>query len=182
LASLSIGRHRFEVRGVNASDQAGSAAGRAWKVSESAAPAPPQAAGVAAPAQPESVPEEPTTPQGQPFSIEPQLSALHDLYPGAPAQPLPVSVSNPNPEPIFLTALSLTVATNQSGCDGASSFEVLPAGVSESAPLEVPSGATVDLASEGTMPPAIAMRNLPSSQDACKGAELQLLFNGQAHG
>lgn len=179
LAALRRGRHRFEVRAVNADGRAGPAARRAWKVARRDG-RPNPGAGTPTPADP--VQEEPASPEGQPFSIEPQLSGLGDLFPGAPAQPLPVTLGNPSSEPIFVTALSVAISPDPAGCDSASNFELIPASLSAAAPLEIPPGAQVTLPIQGISPPAIAMRDLPVSQDACQRAELPLLFSGEAHG
>jgi hypothetical protein len=174
LRRLALGAHRFEVRAVNRQESHGGGAAFSWRVAKSEPPVP-------AP-----TPAEPTPPQppakGKPFSIEPDLSALGPLYPGAPAQPLPVALTNPNSEPIFVTDLRVAVESDPLGCVSAENFDLTPAGASEATPLAIPAGATLTLPAQGIAAPAIAMRDLPFSQDACQGAELPLLFSGEAHG
>jgi hypothetical protein len=129
----------------------------------------------------EPVVEEPTPPGGESFSIESHLADLAPLFPGAPAQALPLSLTNLNPETIFVTSLTVSLNADLAGCDS-TNFELIPATASAATPLEIPAGATVTLPAQGIAPPAIAMRDLPVSQDACQGAELPLVFRGEAHG
>jgi len=91
-------------------------------------------------------------------------------------------LTNPNPETIFVTSLTVNVSADPDGCDSATNFELIPATASATTPLEIPAGATVTLPAQGIAAPAIAMRELPFSQDACQGAELPLRFSGEAHG
>jgi hypothetical protein len=179
LRDLRPGRHRFEVRAVNSHERRGPAADREWRIVRrlSAAPLP-----APAPVPAEPTPEDPTPPEGEAFSIEPRLSGLAPLFPGAQAQALPLALTNPSPETIFVTSLTVSVGADPAGCDSATNFELTPATASAATPLEIPAGATVTLPAQGIAAPAIAMRELPFSQDACQGAELPLRFSGEAHG
>jgi hypothetical protein len=177
LRGLRPGGHRFEVRAINAQGRRGPAADREWRVVRRSRPA-----AQPAPVPAEPAPQEPTPSEGEAFSIEPQLSNLAPLFPGAPTQALPVSLTNPNPETIFVTSLTVSVSADPAGCDSATNFELIPATASAATPLEIPAGATVTLPSQGIAAPAIAMRELPFSQDACQGAGLPLRFSGEAHG
>jgi hypothetical protein len=118
----------------------------------------------------------------KPFSIEPRLTTLPDLFPGAGTVQLPVTISNPNPVPILVTAVRVALTADPPGCDGADNLEVLPSNVSDAMPVLVPAGGKVDLPSGMASAPAIGLRELPVNQDACQGAELPLLFTGEAHG
>ena len=135
-----------------------------------------------APVPAEPAPVKPTPSEGEAFSIDPQLSGLAPLLPGAPAQALPLSLTNPNSETIFVTSLTVSVSADPAGCDSATNFELTPATASAATPVEIAAEATVTLPAQGIAAPAIAMRELPFSQDACQGAELPLRFNGEAHG
>ncbi len=73
---LAAGEHGFSVRAVSRLGRHGAATRFRWRLFE-----------------PKS------------FSIEPRLSGLGSLYPGAPAQALQVVLKNPNPVPIFVTDL-----------------------------------------------------------------------------
>jgi hypothetical protein len=150
---LRIGDHSFAVRAVGASGRQGLATRFLWKRVEP-----------------------------KPFSIEPRLSSLGALYPGAPAQPLPVVLRNPNPVLILITALWVSVSTDPAGCDSDTNVALAPSSVSPRQPLAVPAGGAVSLPSASVSAPSIALRDLPANQDACRGAQLPLAFAGEAHG
>jgi hypothetical protein len=118
----------------------------------------------------------------KPLSIVAHLDGLSDLYPGAPAQTLPLTVSNPNAVPIQVTAVQVSISADPAGCDGASNFELIPSSTSASSPIAIPAGGSVELPSSSASAPAIALRELPVNQDACRGVQLPLLFSGEAHG
>jgi hypothetical protein len=120
--------------------------------------------------------------QAQPvgFSIE-QQPGLGPLYPGAPAQPIPVRLTNPNPGPIFVTGLWVSVPIDPAGCASAAHLELTPSTASAAAPIEVPAGSSISLPAQGTAP-MIAMRDLSVSQDACQNAQFPLVFSGDAYG
>jgi hypothetical protein len=110
-----------------------------------------------------------------------QVAPPADLYPGAPAQPLALRVENPNPVPIEITSLEASLADDPPGCP-AENFLLLPSGASAATPLVIPAQAGIALPAQGIAPPTIAMRDLPVSQDACQGADLDLVFSGEARG
>jgi hypothetical protein len=187
LRDLGPGRHSFEVRATNGAGRSGSAAAREWRVVkrarvEEAEPVPEVPAPPDVPAVP-AEPEEPPPPGGSELTIEADTSALEPLFPGKPAQPLPVTVVNPNSAPVFVTSLTFAIESEEPGCDAETNFEAIPAGVSSELPLKVPANGSALLAAASSIaPPQIAMRELPSSQDVCQGATLQLDFEAQAHG
>jgi hypothetical protein len=148
---LSPGAHAFSVRVVGHRGQHGRSARFRWRVLE---------------------PKD--------FSIAPQLSELRDLYPGAPAQALPVTISNPNPVPIVVTRLEVTVTASPPGCASAENLALEAAKLSNAAPLTVPAGGSVALSAPTA--PAIGLRDLPVSQDACQHATFPLSFRGEARG
>jgi hypothetical protein len=116
------------------------------------------------------------------FTIDSDTSTLEDLMPGAPAQELPLRIGNPNPEPIEVTALTVAVSPDPSGCPADPNFAVTPASLSPSAPLVIPAGGTASLPSAAAGAPTLALRELSSDQNACQGATVQLVFNGEARG
>jgi hypothetical protein len=116
------------------------------------------------------------------FSIVPRLSGIGPLYPGAPPVALPLTVVNPNPAPIFLTGLRVTVDADPGGCASAENLILDAAGISVSSPLEVPAGGSVSLPAPGLSAPAIQLRDLPVDQDACEDASFPLDFSGSARG
>jgi hypothetical protein len=180
------GRHRFEVRAVNDGGRSGPAAAFEWRLRREprvAAPEPTPTPTPTAPpiSPPPAPPVEPPQGDAEPFSIE-QTAALPDLYPGAAAQPIPLRLENPNPIPIAVTALSVAIAAEPPGCPSDENFALAPADVSAAAPLTIAAESALALPAEGIDPPTIAMRELPVSQDACQGAELELRFEGDAVG
>lgn len=115
------------------------------------------------------------------FDIEPQGDGLARLYPGAPAQSLPLRLHNPNPAPILITALRVSLAGSPPGCPS-SNFDLIPSSASKAKPLRIAPGDSVAVPTPTVTAPAIALLDLPVSQDACQGAQLPLAFSGEAHG
>jgi hypothetical protein len=99
--------------------------------------------------------------------------AVTPLFPGAKSE-LYLFARNPNPDPIVLDTLTVSFIGN-SVCDGPTNFAVSR---SFRGPVTVPSG---DSYISQRAAPQISMRNLPVSQDSCKGAPLALVFRGKAH-
>jgi hypothetical protein len=157
LIGLAPGEHAFAVHALSRDDRLGPDVVYRWQVVE---PGPPTAG-------------------GKPFSIE-QTAALAPLYPGDPAQPVPLAIGNPNPVPIEVTSLSAAIG-DAPGC-AAGNFELGASNVSAEAPLVVPAEGTVELPSAGISPPSIALLDLPVDQDACQGVELELALSGEARG
>ncbi|HET9198676.1 MAG TPA: hypothetical protein VFN92_10540 [Solirubrobacterales bacterium] len=116
------------------------------------------------------------------FTIEGRTDALERLMPGEPAQQLPVQIGNPNPVPIEVTALTVAVEPGPPGCPADPNFAVTPAGLSAAAPLVVPAGGTASLPTAAASAPTLALRELPSDQNACQGATVHLVFSGEARG
>jgi hypothetical protein len=150
---LAPGGHDFAVRALSPAGRPGPAAHFAWEQLEP-----------------------------KPFSVEPRAEALEDLYPGEMAQALPVLIVNPNPAPIVLTSLTVAVGTTPPGCPAAPNFALTPSSVSPTAPLTVPARASVGLPAAAASAPTIALRDLPVNQNSCQGAEVTLVFSGEAHG
>jgi hypothetical protein len=122
--------------------------------------------------------------QAQPaeFSIEPDLSGLSSLYPGAPPVPLPLTLTNPNPLPILVTALRVSVSGDPAGCASAENIELFRSSASDAAPLAIPAHGSARVPAPGVSAPAIALRDLGVDQDACQGVRFPLAFSGEAHG
>lgn len=150
---LALGAHRFGVRRAGPGGTHGRPARFRWRVLEP-----------------------------RDFSIVPRFADLGELYPGAPPQPLPVTISNPNPVPIFVTDLSVATSAGAPGCASAGNLALTAAGVSSAAPLEVPADGSANLPAPGMAAPEIQLRDLPVDQDACQGATFPLSFSGSARG
>jgi hypothetical protein len=152
-SGLAVGPHRFLVR----AEAPGG--GRSW------------------PARLEWAQAEPAD-----FSIEPDLSVLSALYPGAAPVALPLTVVNPNSSPIVVTALRVSVTADAPGCASAENLQLFQSSASSSAPLAIPANSSARVPAPGVTAPAIAMRDLGVDQDACQGARFPLAFSGEAHG
>ncbi|HVD39409.1 MAG TPA: hypothetical protein VNC16_00190 [Solirubrobacterales bacterium] len=151
--SLEPGDHSFAVRALNRRGLVGAVAHYRWALLE---------------------PRE--------FTVEPLTGALEELMPGAPAQQLPVRIVNPNPAPIEVTSLTVTVSPEPSACPGDPNFAVMPSSLSPEAPLSVPAGGSASLPTATATAPSVAMRELPIDQNACQGATVRLDFSGEARG
>jgi hypothetical protein len=118
----------------------------------------------------------------QKFTVDSLAGALEELMPGAPAQPLPVRIGNPNPVPIEVVALTVAATPDGLGCPSDPNFVVTPSSVSPAAPLRVPAGGSVSLPTATVTAPTLALRELPIDQNACQGATVHLDFSGEARG
>jgi hypothetical protein len=116
------------------------------------------------------------------FSIAPQLGGLGPLFPGAPPQPLPLTIANPNPVPIFVTSLRVRATGDPAGCASAENLLLAGSSVSNSAPVKVPASGSVSLPAPGASAPSIQLRDLPRNQDACQRTQFPLSFSGSARG
>jgi hypothetical protein len=116
------------------------------------------------------------------FSIVPQLASLGPLFPGAPAQPLPLTIANPNQVPIFVTSLQVRATADPAGCTSAENLVLGGSSASSGAPIKVPASGSVSLPAPGASPPSIQLRDLPFNQDACQRTQFPLAFSGTARG
>jgi hypothetical protein len=160
LTNLADGRHVFAVRALDRDDLPGPAVSHSWRQ-----------------ADPPSSPE-PVDPK--PFAIEAR-GELEDLYPGLPPQPVPVLITNPSSVPIEVTSLTIAIAGDPPNCS-VENFALTPSSVSPASPLAVPASSSVSLPTATASAPTVAMLNLAVNQDACRGAEVPLAFDGEAHG
>ncbi len=152
-SKLTVGSHSFSVRSAGARGKHSGTARFRWQVLE---------------------PKE--------FSITPQLGGLGALYPGAPAQALPVTIVNPNPVPIFVTSLQVRATADPPGCGSAENLVLIGSSASDAGPIKVPASGSASLPSPGASAPTIQLRDLPVSQDACQRAQFPLAFSGTARG
>jgi hypothetical protein len=150
---LTVGIHSFSVRSVNPAGRRSRVALFRWRVLEAMG-----------------------------FSIQPKLEGLSALYPGSPAVPLPLTIANPNPVPIFVTSLRATTTADPLDCARAENLILSDSSASPASPIEVPAGGSVSLPAPGASAPTIQLRDLPVDQDACQGATFPLAFSGEARG
>lgn len=116
------------------------------------------------------------------FAIDPLFGPLPALMPGEPPQQLPVRISNPNPEAIEVTGLTVAVVPDRPACAADPNFAVTPAGLTAEAPLTIPAGGSATLPGPTASAPSLALRELSVDQNACQGASLRLVFSGEARG
>jgi hypothetical protein len=152
-SKLTVDSHSFSVRTVAARGRHGKAASFRWRVLE---------------------------PKN--FSIQPQLASLGALYPGAPAQALPLAIANPNQVPIFVTGLQVRATADPAGCASAENLILTGSSASNAAPIKVPANGSVGLPAPGISAPSIQLRDLPVNQDACQRTQFPLAFSGTARG
>jgi hypothetical protein len=152
-SKLAVGDHSFLVRSVGPKRKYGKATRFRWQVLE---------------------PKD--------FSITPQLGGLGALYPGAPAQALPLTITNPNSVPILVTSLQVKATADPPGCGSAENLVLSGSTASSAAPIKVPANGSVSLPAPGASAPSIQLRDLPVSQDACQRAQFPLAFSGTARG
>jgi hypothetical protein len=117
----------------------------------------------------------------KPFTVSPRPESIGPLYPGEPASPIPVVITNPNPVPITITALKVTASGGTPGCTPAENV-ALTAPALAGGKLRLAAHASVSLPSAKVPAPTIALRELPVSQDSCKNANFRLTFSGSAGG
>lgn len=150
---LDSGRHDFSVRASDAAGNRSKPASFSWTI---------------------------TRATSREFSITGSTTAL--LYPGAPAQPIALKLSNPNSVAIYVTALQVSVAGSTSpGCSPATNLGLTQSSASSTAPVRVPAAGSVTLPAQGVSAPTIRLLNLPVNQDACRNARFSLSYSGSAH-
>jgi hypothetical protein len=103
------------------------------------------------------------------------------LSPGGPALTIPLALFNPNPVPIYVTALTVTVASSPEGCSAEENLRLTQSDASTEKPVMVPGDAAVTLPAQGVAAPTIQLLDLPVNQDACQNATFPLTYTGSAH-
>jgi hypothetical protein len=152
-SNLTVDSHNFSVRVLGARGRHGNAARFSWRVLKP-----------------------------MDFSITPQLAGLGALYPGAPAQALPLTITNPNPVPILVTGLQVRATADPPGCGSSENLILTGSSASSAAPIKVPASGSVSLPAPGASAPSIQLRDLPVNQDACQRSQFPLSFSGTARG
>ena len=153
---LGVGSHVFCVRAVNGSGVVGTETCFTWVV-------------VAAPSAPE--------PSG-PFTITGGIPSA--LSPGA-SRPLSLTISNPFDFALRVTSVTVTIrpGSTQAGCDGPSNLLITQSNTSGGTiSIVVPARGSVTLPAQGATTPTVTMLDLPTNQDACKGAVFSADFSG----
>jgi hypothetical protein len=104
-----------------------------------------------------------------------------DLKPGV-ATAIRLTLTNPNDVPIYVTALTVSIAADSTppGCISASNVQLTQSNASSANPITVPAGGSVTLTS-APRAPQITLVNLPGvNQDVCKNKSFALTYSGSA--
>lgn len=120
----------------------------------------------------------------QRFTISGNASSL--FFPGAPAQPLNLIITNPNSYDLKVTSISVSVqagTTNSGGnpvpaCNGTTNITV---DRQFSGTVVVPAHSTkslTDLGAASAQFPLLQMPDLPVNQDACQGVTFHMSYSG----
>ena len=151
--SLGAGEHNFYVRALDAVGNRSEATRFEWDVTQQT---------------------------GQPFTIS--GNAPNPLYPGAPASPIAVTLTNPNSAPIYVTSLTASLGATglPAGCSSAW-FQIAQSSVSTTTSVQVPANGSVTLPAQGASAPSIQLVDSHTAQDACQGARLTITYTGSAH-
>jgi hypothetical protein len=104
-----------------------------------------------------------------------------ELYPGGPPETIPLTLYNPNDEPLYVTSLAVAVSKSPAGCEGASNLRLTQSSASAEQPVILPANGSVTLPAQGATAPTVQLLELPSNQDSCKGVTFRLRYSGNAH-
>jgi hypothetical protein len=153
---LSVGGHEFDVRAVDAAGYVSGQAGYRWTIVHVGGGG-----------------------GGKPFTISGSAGGL--LAPGGGAQPIAITLSNPNDVPIYVTNLTVSVRSESlpNGCS-ASGFQITQSNISNKLGITVPPSGSVALPAHGATTPIIQLLDTGTNQDACQGAALTLDYAGSA--
>ena len=98
------------------------------------------------------------------------------------ATAIPLTLTNPNGIPIYVTALTVTVSPDSTppGCASEGNLQVTQSNASSADPIAIPANGSVTLASPPRAP-QITLLNLPDvNQDACKNKIFHLTYSGSS--
>jgi hypothetical protein len=184
---LAAGSHVFRVRARARTGAVSRAARYTWTVIGAATPpssAPAEAAtGSGTSVSPATVPASGSnvaagTPERFTITGRPEAP----LFPGAPAEVVPLTISNPNPVPIFVTGLTVTAAEGTPACPSAANLQISQSDASVATPVQVPANGSVTLPAQGVSDPQIQLLDLEAvNQDGCQGVTFALDYTGVAH-
>ena len=117
----------------------------------------------------------------KPFTVTPRLPEVGPLYPGAPPSAIPVVINNPNAVAITVTALRVSARGGAPGCAPADNLALTTPALA-TGKLRIAAHGSVSLPTATVAAPTIALLELPVPQDACKSANFDLAFSGNAGG
>lgn len=176
---MPVGQHQLLVRALDPPAVPSPAAWFPWRITQATGASPVIAADTI-PGLSDAAAAPPPIPAGMGFAIN--AGAIPGLlYPGAAPLSIPVTLSNPNSVPIYVTSLNTTVTGSPPGCDSASNIILAQSNVSGANSVQIPANGSVTLPAQGVSAPTIALLDLPVNQDACINGTLPLGFSGSAH-
>ena len=116
---------------------------------------------------------------GMPFTISGDAVGL--LYPGGATRTIPLTLTNPNGVPVYVTSVTVTLAASSlpAGCS-ASDYQITQASI-PSGGVDVPASGTVTLPAQGATTATVQMVDTDTNQDACQNAQLTLDYSGSSH-
>ena len=115
---------------------------------------------------------------GSSFNI---AGGVGNLMPGVDTA-IRLTLTNPNGVPIYVTALTVTIAADSTpaGCSSANNVQLTQSNASSADPITVPARGSVTLTS-APRAPKITLLNLPGvNQDVCKNKSFALTYSGSA--
>jgi cytoskeletal protein RodZ len=104
-----------------------------------------------------------------------------NLMPGV-STAIRLTLTNPNGVPIYVTALTVTIAADSTpaGCSSANNVQLTQSNASSADPITVPARGSVTLTS-APRAPKMTLLNLPGvNQDVCKNKSFALTYSGSA--
>jgi hypothetical protein len=114
----------------------------------------------------------------KPFTISGSVTGLQI---GAP-KAVPLTLTNPNNQTIFVTSLTISAGNASAACDS-SNIQVTPSTASATNPITVPANGSVTLSgSLAAFAPKLTLVDKPNvNQNACKNTSFALTYSGSAH-
>ncbi len=178
---LSLGAHTFRVRAQHRTGGLSRAASYSWTIEAPATAATPvPSSPTPPPTRTDRAPSVPSPVEGHGFSISTAGSG-GELYPGGPPETIPLTLYNPNDEPLYVTSLAVAVSKSPAGCEAATNLRLTQSSASAEKPLILPANGSVTLPAQGVSAPMLQLLELPSNQDACKSVTFRLRYTGNAH-
>jgi hypothetical protein len=91
---------------------------------------------------------------------------------------IPVTITNPNAETLYVTSLTVSASGAPGGCDSATNVETLPSSAALGNKLVVPASASNWPVPAGPLRPQIRLKNTAGNQDNCKSKTFSLSYAG----
>jgi hypothetical protein len=91
---------------------------------------------------------------------------------------IPVTITNPNAETLYVTGLTVGASGTPGGCDSATNVQTLPSSAAPGNKLAVPANASNWPVPAGPFRPQIRLKNTAGNQDNCKSKTFSLSYAG----